>query len=289
MRCLVVLFALVLAPALAAAEPLLVSFGEQGLKLGETSLYARPVDGAAHDPEQELIWFSAAGTLYVIDLRDARRKPIVIATRFPAGPFAIDGIWNAEYDKKSAGIYPVVVVGKSPKIKTGIAPYGGKWKVEDAPSSEPVRKIRLTGKKWLTRQVRRKARPITAIEVGLPSGHVQVPLAAKADCNHNGFPCGDTAPFGDTPFQLVINGSNCGTDCRSACLFYDPNIKKFADPAATSTWSPTPPATGSSCFRTSYGLRPGGEYFLGGSRCKVSTSGVTCTASDGWTHVGWVE
>ena len=293
MRRLLVLlaFALVLAPALAAAEPLLVSYGDKGLKLGETSLFAKPVDGAAHDAAQELIWFRAAGTLYVIDLRDAGRKPVAIATRFPEGGFAIDGVSGAEYDTTYAGIYPIVVVGKSPKIKSGLGAYGGMWEEQDAENKKAIKRIKLTGKKWLTKQAKRVARPINFPEVGPTSDDVQVPLAAKGDdCDGAGLDCGMTAPFGDTPFQLVVTSSSCGDACHSTCHFYDPKTKKFADPATKSTWSATIPAdTGTSCFASSYGLRPGGEYFLGGSRCKVAATGVTCTASEGWSHVGWVE
>lgn len=288
---IVTAFALVFAPALAAAAPQLVSYGDSGLKLGETSLFAKPVDGAAHDPAQELIWFRAAGTLYVIDLRDVGRKPVVIATRFPEGGFSIGGVSDADHDITYAGIYPILVVGKSPKIRTGLGAYGGMWEEQDAENKKAIRKIKLTGKKWLTKQAKRVARPVNFPEVGTTTDGISVPLAAKGeDCDGGGLDCGQTAPFGDTPYQLVVISSSCGDACHASCLFYDQKTKKFANPAATSTWSATiPPDTGTSCFPENYGLRPGGEYFHGPSRCKVATTGVTCTASEGWTHVGWVE
>ena len=78
-RILLAVAAVLLLSAPAAAAPQLVSFGDGGVRLGETKLFDKAVDGAAHDAAQELIWFSSAGTLYVIDLRDAARTPVAIA------------------------------------------------------------------------------------------------------------------------------------------------------------------------------------------------------------------
>src|SRR5262245_38112055 len=88
---------LLLSASAAAAAPQLVSFGDGGVRLGDTSLYAKAVDGAAFDTAQELIWFRSAGTLYVIDLRDTARTPVAIAKNLPEGGFGISGLSTVDY------------------------------------------------------------------------------------------------------------------------------------------------------------------------------------------------
>jgi hypothetical protein len=288
-RALILLFLCI--PTIAAAEPQLVSFGETGLQLGSTSLYAKAVDGAAHDPAQELIWFRSAGTLYVIDLRDPARKPVAIATKFPDGGFKVEGFSNADYSTTYSGLFPTLVAGKSSKIKTGMGAYGGIWEDQDADAKKAIKKIKLTGKKWLTKQAKRVARtsPAAPTVATLSGKIVKITLPDDA-CDGAGVECGDTAAFGDTAYQLIVVSSGCGDACHASCVFYDPKTKKFADPLTTTAWTASvPPDIGASCFPENYGLRAGGEYFSGSARCKVAASGTTCTAAEGWNHVGWVE
>lgn len=286
------LLALLALTGTAGAAPTLISYGDAGLKAGDTVLHDKAVTGAAHDAAQDLIWFHSGTTLYVIDLRDAARKPVAIATKVPEGAFEVEGVSNAASGTTYAGLYPVLKFSKSPKITIGQGAYGGIWDEQDATAKKAIKKIKIVGKKWLTKQAKRVARTIPAApRIGEMTGKlVKVPTEPDA-CDGSSAECGDNAAFGDTPYQLVVVSSSCGDACHLSCVLHDPKTKKFADPsAAKSAWSTTvDPDTAGSCFNESYGLRPGGEYFTGGSRCTVSAAGVACTVSEGWAHVGWLD
>jgi hypothetical protein len=291
MRALLIVAALALLTGTAGAAPTLISFGDSGLKAGDTVLHDKAVTGAAHDAAQELIWFHSGGTLYVIDLRDAARKPVAIATKVPEGAFGVEGVSSADSGTTYAGLYPILKFSKSPKITVGQGAYGGIWDEQDAAAKKAIKKIKLVGKKWLTKQAKRVARAVPAApRIGELTGKL-VKVPEGDECDGSSAECGDNATFGDTPYWLVVTSSSCGDACHLSCVLYDPKTKKFADPsAAKSAWSTTLPAdSAGSCFNEAYGLRPGGEYFTGGNRCTVSAAGVACTASEGWAHVGWLE
>ncbi|HUQ02347.1 MAG TPA: hypothetical protein VM261_07610 [Kofleriaceae bacterium] len=282
----------VLAAAPAAAAPQLISFGDAGVKLGDAALFAKPVDGAAFDAAQELLWFRSTGTLYVIDLRDPARAPVAIAKNAGDGAFGIKGLSTASWNATYAGVYPVLSIGKSTKVTTGLGAYGGMWEDQDRDAKKAIKKIKIVGKKWLDKQKKRAPRTAAAApKLGEFTGKLVTLPGDRDECDGGGIDCGDTLAFGDTAFQLVVVSSSCGDACHLSCVFYDPKTKKFADPGAPKgAWSATIPAdSGASCFGEDYGLRAGGEYFMGGKRCTVSSKEVTCTEASGWHHVGWVE
>ncbi len=292
MRRFLILALLALLTGTAGAAPTLISFGEKGLKAGDTVLHDKAVSGAAHDAAQDLIWFHSGTTLYVVDLRDAARKPVAIATKVPEGAFGIEGVSSADSGTTYAGLYPILKFSKSPRITIGQGAYGGIWEEQDATSKKAIKKIKIVGKAWLKKQAKRVARTIPAApRIGEMTGKlIKVPVEDDA-CDGSSAECGDNMTFGDTAYQLVVVSSGCGDACHLSCVLYDPRTKKFAEPSAVkSAWSTTLPADGTgSCFNESYGLRPGGEYFTGGARCTVSAAGVACTVSEGWAHVGWLE
>lgn len=292
MRRLLILLVLALLAGTATAAPTLISYGDAGLKVGDQTLFGKAVGLAAHDAAQDLVWFHSGSTLYVIDLRGAARKPVAIATRVPAGAFGVEGASSTEAGTTYAGVYPVFHVGKTPHVSTAIGAYGGIWEEQDADQKKAIRKIKLVGKKWLVKQARRVARTAPpAPRVGELTGKlVKVPVDADA-CDGSSAACGDTLDFGATGFQLVVISSSCGDACHLSCVLYDPKRKTFADPNATKgAWSATLPAdSAASCFGENYGFHASGEYFSGGNRCTASATGVACTASDGWIHIGWLD
>ena len=291
-RLIVAAALLALAAAPAAAAPQLVSFGDAGVKLGDASLFAKPVDGAAHDAAQELIWFRSKGTLYVIDLRDPARTPVAIAKNFGDGAFGVSGLSKADWNATYAGIYPVLDLGRAAKVKHGMGAYGGMWEEQDAAAKKAIKKVKIVGKKWLDKQKKRAPRTgAAAPKLGEFTGKMVKLPGERDDCDGGNVDCGDTLAFGDTAFQLVVVASSCGDACHKSCSFYDPKTKKFADPGALKgAWSATIAEDASaSCFGEDYGLRAGGEYFMGSKRCTVSAKDVTCVEDSGWHHVGWVE
>lgn len=280
-----------LSAASAAAAPQLVSFGDSGVRLGDTTLFAKKVDGAAHDAAQELIWFRSEGTLYVIDLRDPARTPVAIAKNMPDGGFSVSGLSTADYQTAYAGIYPNLAIARSAKITQRSGAYGGIWEDQDRDAKKAIKKMKIVGKKWLDKQKKRTPRAVPASpKVGGFSGQL-VKLPADFACESDNLDCGDTLPFGDTGFMLVVIASACGDACHADCVFYDPKTKRFAAPlAAKGAWmTKIPPDGAASCFAESYGLRAGGEYFSGTKRCTVSATEVACTDDAAWNHVGWVE
>jgi hypothetical protein len=282
----------VLAAAPAAAAPQLISFGDAGVKLGDTALFAKPVDGAAFDAAQELLWFRSKGTLFVIDLRDPARAAVPIAKNLGDGAFGISGLSTANWNGTYAGLYPVLDLGRAAKVKTGQGAYGGMWEEQDAAAKKAIKKVKVVGARWIGKQKKRAPRTGPAApQLGEFTGKLIKLPGDNEECDGSSLDCGDTVAFGDTPYQLVVISSSCGDACHVSCVFYDPKTKKFADPVALKgAWSATiPPDSGSSCFKEDYGLRAGGEYFIGGKRCTVGAKEVTCAEASGWHHVGWVD
>lgn len=277
--------------ASAAAEPKLLSFGDAGIRLGETSIFAKPVDGAAYDAVQDLVWFRSAGTLQVIDLRDPARTPVVIAKNLPEGGFSVSGLSTAEWSTTYSGVYPNLAIARSAKFTQRAGAYGGIWEDQDADAKKAIKKIKLVGKKWLDKQKKRKPRTVTpGPTLGEFTGKLVPTPADWEGCDGASIDCGDNLTFGNTGFWLVVVSSGCGDACHSSCVLYDPKTKKFADPVAKKgAWTATiPPDTGASCFSESWGLHASGEYFSGDKRCTAGKE-VVCTEAAGWTHFGWVE
>jgi len=186
----------------------------------------------------------------------------------------------------------VLALGKALKVTTGSGAYGDIWEDQDKAARKAIKKVKLVGAKWFAKQKKRAPRPQPpAPKVGELTGKLVALPEGVGECDGSSAECGDTMAFGDTGFQLIVTSSGCGDACHLSCLLYDPRTKKFAVPsAAQSPWSATPAVEDAgSCMSEDYGLRAGGEYYIGGNRCTVSAAGVACVAADGWGYVGWVE
>jgi hypothetical protein len=263
------------------SDPALMGYGDAGLTVGGTSLHGKPVSAAIYDRAQDLIWFVSKGTLQVIDLRAKKRKAVVIAKRFPDGPFGIEGVSNGSYAADYAGVYPVIVVGAKPKVGEGMGAYGGLWEDQDAAARKQIKRIKLVGKAWLKKQKKRAPR-FEAAKPGDPLPKVTVPEEMMS-CDDPD-ECGGAERFGETAYQLVTISYSCGDACHLSCALYDPKTKKFASPEASSPWGKA--AEGGSCW--GYGVDAGGKYFSGSNACQVDAKGTSC-ADTGWSLFGWYD
>ncbi len=267
------------------ADPggLAIAYGKTGIKLGDESIFAGDVEGAAWDPGQELIWFKSKGTLSVIDLRAKTRKPVAIAKKMPPGAFGVSGVSTAGWNTDYAGIYPVIVVGKKPKVGQDAGAYGEIWEDQDKAARKLIKKVKIVGARWLKAQAKRKARPLSTPVNTEVVGKVTLPAGTECEDDDT---CGEARAFGGTGLQLVVTEYGCGDACHMSCVLYDPKSKKFTSPSAGGAWSATP-SDEADCF--DYQFSPSGtSYVSGSSRCEVGKT-ISCTSSADWAYVGWVD
>lgn len=273
----------------AAAGDELLAYGDGGLRLGEAVLHAKAVEAAAYDPAQDLVWFKAGGTLQVIDLRDPARKPITVAARMPEGGFAITGLSKVAWSTTYSSLYPVISLGKKITIDTGLGAYAGRYEDQEPHTRKAIKKIKITGARWLATQRGRRPRTVVAAPRVGAYGDNRIKLPdGTGECGDVDIACGTAVTFGDTKHLLVVVESSCGDACHQSCALYDPKRKRFTHPLALNGgWSATPPDAAGPCTDDDYGMRAGGEYYSGSFRCAVTTV-VRCTENPGWTYAGWV-
>lgn len=282
-----VLCAIVMAPAVARAdEPL--SFGEDGLWLGVERLFAGPVNGAAYDPAQELVWFRAGGTLEVVDLRDPKRVVVPIATKLPEeGAFAITGASKAGFltgAEEWVLSYPSLATGKKVKLSSVQAGDFGSNGGKDADAAHQIKKAKLVGAKWLKTLAKRPARPVPANLVNAPSKKVAAPdpdRCEEADA------CGVAVTLGNSKYLVVVTETSYGPGVVTLCQLYDPASKRFASPSESGTWNDAEPSTGS-CgpyFLSTDGVR----YVAGSTMCAALPKGVKCVTNEARTYIGWAD
>lgn len=274
--------------ARAGAE--LLSFGEGGVRLGAaTTLYAKPVTGAAYDAAQELVWFVSKGTLYVIDLRDAKRKPVAIAKKMPEGAFAVSGLSNASWSTDYAGLFPLLELGaKKIKLSEGAGAYGGIWEENDKRDRKALKKVKVVGNAWLKKQQKRQPRASAAAVTEGGWDATMVLPEGVGECDGGGMECGASRSFGGTGYLLVVTSAGCGDACHSSCLLFDARSKQWASPVETGSWTKQPSADLTAGPCDGYGFHPDGTYFQGSVSCKA-TSGVQCVNDAAWMHVGWAD
>src|SRR5262245_19531646 len=124
-RFAIVAAAIALAPRVAAAKLVSMApipddvavFGAGGIQIGEVRVFSGPVDGAAFDADDDLIWFVSKGTLEVIDLRAPRRPAIVIAKGLPTASFQIAGWSHASFASDDTGVYPLLRLDKRSTVE----------------------------------------------------------------------------------------------------------------------------------------------------------------------------
>jgi hypothetical protein len=282
------LCALALAPAVARAdEPL--SFGEDGLRLGVETLYPGPVNGAAYDPAQELVWFRTGGTLEVIDLRDPKRTAVPIATRLPEeGAFAVTGASKAGFltgPDEWVISYPSLATGKKVKLSSVQAGDFGSNGGKDADAAHQIKKAKLVGAKWLKTLAKRQARPVPPNLVNAPVAKVAPP---DPDQCEEAEACGVATSLGNSKYVVVVTSASYGPGAlMTMCHLYDPATKRFASPAESGTWKDEEPATGS-CGP--YHLSTDGvRYLVGSTMCAVTAKGTKCATNDERTYIGWAD
>ena len=273
----------------AHADAELIAYGDAGIKIGATSIYGKPVSDAAYDRAQELVWFKSKGTLYVIDLRDPKRKPVAIAKKMPEGGFEVTGLSNADSGTDYAALYPKLEVGKKIRFTIGEGVYAHLWEDQDRDQTKAIKKIKLVGKSWLGKQKKRVARAVPTFD---PKGLTPKVTIPEESCGgQDNMECGETFGFGATPHLLAVTESTCGDACHTACILHDPATGKFASPMVTSSWGAAAAAAenAASCFDYVFRDAGTGPYFNGTVACAIEKTGVTCTTEAGWTYVGWVD
>jgi hypothetical protein len=282
MRSLLVVFLLglvVLGSARVASADDAIAFSDSGLRLGATVIYPKPVDGAAYDPALDLIWFTSKNTLQVIDLRDAKHKPILIAKKFPKVGFLIAGVSKADFNADYTSAYAALEIGKKSKITAEDGVYAPVDQDSTDKLKKSIKKARLVGTKWLKKLAKRTVRSVT-VPTPAPLPNVKLPpdLCQSDDPDS----CGEATSFGTTELQLVVTEYSCGDACYTGCVLYDPASKKFAAPLETSTWGKDAKADG--CDDYAFDA-DGKTYYKDTMRC-VLDKGVTCTNDTPWTYVG---
>ena len=256
-----------------------IAFGEAGLKVGDAVLVSTPVSGAAYDPALDLIWFESKGTLQVIDLRDAKHKPIVIAKKFPDVGFTIEGASRAEWNSAYTPAFAYITVGKKSKIAAREGAYGPVDQDATDKLKKQIKKAKLVGKKFLAGLGKRAPRAVT-VPTPAPAAQVQLP-EGMCQSDDEG-ECGSAMTFGTTALELVTTQYSCGDACYLGCVLYDPRTKKFAGPMTTSTWG----SDGEVGACDGYWFDSDGKTYVNGSvRCTLG-KGVTCEEDPTVLYVG---
>jgi hypothetical protein len=264
-----------------------IAYGDGGVRIGATVVFAKPVLAAAYDEAQDLVWINTKGTLQVIDLRTTPPKVTLIAKKMPAGGFDVAGLSSATTGNIYASVYPVLTIGKAGKFSSAEGVYG---EMDLDPDGEKrdrkvIKKIKIVGKKWLKALRKRKPRTVTAppLAEGV-LGRVDLPADLRR-CEDEE-ECGTRHPFGTTPYDLVTIEHSCGDACYIACVLYDPKTSKFAAPTSLAGgWGNADPAVGE-CGGYLFAA-DGVTYLMGQWRCSVGSTGVSCADAGGWYYVGW--
>jgi hypothetical protein len=278
MRSVLVLLILVLTTSAARAEETL-AYGAGGIRVGQTVVFTGNVDSAAYDARKELVWFTSKSTLQVIDLREATRKAVVIAKKWPSASFEIQGASTAHYNIDYIGAYPKLAVGKKNKVSSGMGAYEGVDPDSEKAMKKQIKKIKVVGKKFLTKLARRADAAAVAPQEE-PGEAIQFP--PETCVNDDQGACGMSWAFGASPYKLVVIEASCGDACYVSCRLYDPATKKFATPNETGNWEAEPMS--GTCEDFVFGSDPK-TYYIDSMVCTLGKS-VTCTEDAGWYYVG---
>ncbi|HTJ46628.1 MAG TPA: hypothetical protein VL463_31195 [Kofleriaceae bacterium] len=279
---------LLLFAANAAADPAiptnLAVYGPSGLQLAGATLFKGPVDGAEYDAAHELIWFKSKDTLQVIDLRDAAKKPVVIAKKVPTDSWAVSGLSEAQHNTDYTNIFTIIHLDKKPYAEAGQGAYMEVDGESDARLTKKVDKVKIVGTKWVKAQLGR-------IAVEEPKERAEPPKVAikvsPDDCEDEEI-CGTAQWLGGSPYQLLIVEHTCGDACHQACVLYDPKSKQFASPLTAATWGALDKAEKGGC--EGYMVEPNnGRYFAKdtGTLCTLGAKS-TCSDLSPWLPFAWV-
>ena len=261
----------------------LAVYGDGGLAIGGTVLFKGPVTGAALDAKQDLLWFESDGTLEVIDLRDAARTPVVIATKIPTTSFSIGGFSEAHFQDEYTGVNIHFDVDKKPSASAEDGLYAEVDEDGAARIKKQAKKIKIVGKKWIAAQQKRVPNAAPAARQDPP--HVTLAKDILDNCESPDI-CGTTSWLGGSPYQTIAVSHSCGDACHVGCMLYDPAKKQFAAPLADGGWGALADTSGAG--DCSFEVEPGNARYAGGS--KVCTLGAKMTCSDlgGWNVLAWI-
>jgi hypothetical protein len=286
MRPLAILVALLATTTVAHADDA-IAFGEGGLRLGATVVYAKPVSHAAYDAELDLVWFVSKGTLQVLDLRAAKLKPVVIAKKFPDVAFQIDG-WSHAEDVGYDDVYAYVSLGKKSKISVRAGVYEVVGFPETDGKKKKIKKAKISGASWVKKLAKRTKR---TTDLPPPAATTMPAVKPPAEMCTGEFEydpsgCGEMTAFGNTGLGLAVVSYSCGDACYQECALYDPKTKLWADPInPTSSWGKKADPDTGGCWDYHFD-RDGKSYYLGTVHCTIGDKGITCTEDEAWHYVG---
>ena len=275
------------APAAAdpAIPPNLAVYGPTGLQLAGATLFKGPVDSAEYDAAHELIWFKSKDTLQVIDLRDAARKPVVIAKKVPTDSWAVSGLSDVAHNTDYTNIFTNVHLEKKPYAEAGQGAYLEVDGESDARLTKKVDKVKIVGTKWIKGQLGR-------IAVEAPKERAEPPkVAIKVDpdsCEDNEI-CGTAQWLGGSAYQLLIVEHTCGDACHQACVLYDPAKKQFASPLTDGGWvAALDKAERGGC--EDYMVEANNARYFAKDTAKLCTLGAksACTDLGTWMPFAWI-
>jgi hypothetical protein len=209
------------------------------------TLVPGPVGAAMIDPVWELLWYVKDRKLSVLDLRQAKPAPVVIAVNLVDGGGFRVVTDDGEIVEGGNGLHEIHWGEESQIEVNGEAiPYEDKRKDANERyerAKGEAGKAKITGGDWLKANRERKERPgSTALLVPFVAAKDALPLAAA--CGEDVDACGRHAPFGKTAVRVVIVKQGCSgpdTDCGTACVLYDPAKKQLANLSRPELWKKT--------------------------------------------------
>lgn len=248
------------------------SKAELVLRASGSAFERRLASNAQHvlyDPAFELVWFSDARRLWLIDLRDpapSAMVPVLIASDVPQ---------HVELHVDRGGtdfLEPQDACDLAPVLQLH-------WVEEPWIEGEGgQRYTRLDGREWLQRERSRVARAPGDERWFHPSDpHVALP-SARAHCE-DAERCGAALPFVPAGWELVLTDQSEGADCwHFGCLLRDSVSGAFGTPPQPSRWgSPEGMPSG-----------PCGPYRFNADGSAFLVKDVVCTVADGCQPLaGW--
>lgn len=236
---------------------------------------ARDVQHVLHNPELELIWYSDAERLWVIDTRShdvADWQPVLIASHLPQG--------DRLHVERGGSHY--VAPGRISDETLELVLH---WDAEPwiEAGGDASRLDGLDGRAWLERERARPPRPAAALQFAPADKRSPLP-ADWAGCRQPGI-CGAALPFGPRGWELVVTNEDLGGDfLEHECRLHDPATALFSAPLDGQKWAaPDGVAAG-----------PCGPYLFNSEKNAflvedvVCSVGGTCTTLDGRGR-GWLE
>jgi hypothetical protein len=278
-------FILVLTTSSIAHADDAIAYGAGGLRLGADVIYPRPVTAAGYDAKMDLVWFVSKGSLQVIDLRDAKYKPVVVVKKFPDVDFMISGLSTADSATGPTDVYADIELGKKNKVR----PLEGAWAAPDPEQrveamKKKIRKLKVVGSKWLKKLAQRAPRTTDLIAASTAMPEVKPPVEMCTGDYEGGDGCGAMQTFGNTGLGLAEVSMSCGDACYTECVLYDPKTKLWADPVSPSSAWGKKAETGD-CWGYSFD-RDGKNYYIAKTHCTIGDKGITCTEDEAWRYIG---